>query len=52
MVLDGHHKLRAYARTGVPARTILLCRIEDSWGPPEDRTRFLEEALARYMVRT
>ncbi|MEV4133258.1 hypothetical protein AB0J72_13950 [Dactylosporangium sp. NPDC049742] len=45
VVLDGHHKLVAYARHGVPARVLLLCRVEDSWGPPADRTAFLHEAL-------
>lgn len=43
VVLDGHHKLTAYARAGVPARAVLLSRSEDNWGPPEDRDRFLVE---------
>lgn len=30
VVLDGHHKLEAYLRAGVPARVLLVCRIEDS----------------------
>jgi hypothetical protein len=46
VVLDGHHKLAAYARAGIPARAILLCRLEDTWGPPEDRGRFFREAIA------
>jgi hypothetical protein len=46
VILDGHHKLVAYARSGVPARVLLLCRIEDSWGPPTDRTAFLDEVFA------
>ena len=41
VVLDGHHKLTAYARAGVPARAVLLSRSEDNWGPPEDRDRYL-----------
>jgi len=43
VVLDGHHKLTAYARAGVPARAVLLSRSEDNWGPPEDRDRYLVE---------
>jgi hypothetical protein len=43
VVLDGHHKLTAYARAGVPARVVLLSRSEDNWGPPEDRDRYLVE---------
>jgi hypothetical protein len=42
-VLDGHHKLTAYARAGVPARALLVGRIDDSWGPPQDRTAYLRE---------
>lgn len=44
-VLDGHHRLAAYARMGRPARILLVCRVEDSWGPREDRTRWLREAI-------
>ncbi|MFB7080489.1 hypothetical protein [Streptomyces sp. NPDC056308] len=32
-VLDGHHRLAAYAAAGVPARVLLLSRAEDNWGP-------------------
>ncbi|WAS92803.1 HEAT repeat domain-containing protein [Nannocystis punicea] len=46
VVLDGHHKLAAYARCGVPAPAVLLCRLEDTWGPPGERERwFLQAAL-------
>jgi hypothetical protein len=45
VILDGHHKLVAYARAGVPAKVLLLCRVEDSWGPPTDRTAYLDEVL-------
>lgn len=44
-VLDGHHKLAAYAQRGVPARCLVLCRLEDSWGPPDDREAYLREAM-------
>lgn len=44
VVLDGHHKLAAYARAGVPARTLLVCRIEDTYGPAEDRPRWFLDA--------
>jgi hypothetical protein len=43
VVLDGHHKLTAYTREGVPARALLVSRVADSWGPPQDRTRYLRE---------
>jgi hypothetical protein len=43
MVVDGHHKLLAYARQQVPARALLLCRVEDSWGPPDDRTQWIND---------
>ncbi|MDN3355646.1 hypothetical protein [Actinomadura sp. DC4] len=43
VILDGHHKLTAYARRNIPARALLVCRVEDSWGPPEDRGRWLRE---------
>lgn len=45
VVLDGHHKLDAYAAAGVPARAVLLARIEDCWGPPEERDRYLTEVV-------
>jgi hypothetical protein len=50
VVLDGHHKLAAYARCGVPAPAILLCRIEDSWGPPGERERWLLQAARPHAV--
>jgi hypothetical protein len=46
VVLDGHHKLTAYARVGVPARAVLLSRAENNHGPPEDRDRYLNEVTA------
>ncbi|MEV0293721.1 hypothetical protein [Nocardia sp. NPDC050710] len=39
-VLDGHHKLWAYAHTGTPARALLVLRTEDSW--PDTATDFTE----------
>jgi hypothetical protein len=50
VLLDGHHKLAAYARRGTPARVLLLCRLEDCWGPREDRGRVLREVIARLVV--
>ncbi len=47
-VLNGHHRLEAYAQTGVPARIIAVARIEDSWGPPDEPARYLEEAFALF----
>src|SRR5262245_11187682 len=43
IVLDGHHKLHAHPQQGVPARALLLCRVEASWGPPQERSRWLQE---------
>ncbi|MBI4122018.1 MAG: hypothetical protein HY461_01670 [Parcubacteria group bacterium] len=45
-ILDGHHKMAAYEKAGVPARIIALCREEDCWGNPEDRTAALKNLLA------
>lgn len=50
-VLDGHHKLLAYAAAGVPARVLALFHTGDSWGPPDDRTRWLDAAIAPFGVR-
>jgi hypothetical protein len=46
VVLDGHHKLAAYAEAGVPARAVLVSRVEDNWGPPGERDRFLNEVVS------
>ena len=35
-VLDGHHKLAAYTRRGTPARCLVIARLEDSWGSPDE----------------
>jgi hypothetical protein len=45
VVLDGHHKLTAYADAGIPARAVFVTRLEDNWGPPAERDRFLVEAV-------
>ncbi|MEZ4359544.1 MAG: hypothetical protein R3B48_05140 [Kofleriaceae bacterium] len=44
-VLDGHHKLEAYSRCGVPAHVIALFHLENTWGPREDRSGPLVEAI-------
>jgi hypothetical protein len=46
MLLDGHHKIAAYQRVGRPARVLVICRLEDSWGPREDPSRWLREAFS------
>jgi len=46
IVLDGHHKLLAYTRRHEPARALMLFRVEDSWGPPEDRARWINEVTS------
>jgi hypothetical protein len=46
MVLDGHHKLLAYTTEGRPARALLISRVEDSWGPPDNRTLWLDAVIA------
>jgi hypothetical protein len=50
-VLDGHHKLLAYAAAGVPARVLALFRHDDSWGPPDDRTQWTDAATEPFLVR-
>jgi hypothetical protein len=45
VVLDGHHKLLAYTGENRPARALLISRVEDSWGPPDNRTQWLDEAI-------
>ncbi|MGW9115242.1 hypothetical protein ACWGRV_01150 [Streptomyces sp. NPDC055663] len=44
-VLDGHHKLAAYAAAGVPARVLLLSRAEDNWGPETGWSKAFDEVL-------
>lgn len=46
MVLDGHHKLLAYTTERQPARALLISRVEDCWGPPDNRTQWLDEVTA------
>jgi hypothetical protein len=46
MLLDGHHKLLAYTTEGQPARALLISRVEDSWGPPNNRTQWLDAVTA------
>ncbi|WP_433270893.1 hypothetical protein ACQPZF_11060 [Actinosynnema sp. CS-041913] len=50
VILDGHHRLTAYARAGVPARVLVVSRTADNWGPPEDRSRVLLELLAPFRI--
>jgi hypothetical protein len=51
-VLDGHHKLEAYARCAQAASVIGLFHLESTWGPPEDRARPLIEALRQLRHET
>ncbi|MFJ9680029.1 hypothetical protein ACIRP2_18465 [Streptomyces sp. NPDC101194] len=46
-VLDGHHKLAAYATAGVPARVVLLARAEDNRGPEEGWSAAFAEVLGQ-----
>lgn len=46
-VLDGHHKLEAYARLRRPARVVTVFALDHSSGPPPHRDRFVREALAQ-----
>lgn len=50
VVLDGHHKLTAYAEAGVPARAVFVTRVEDNWGPPGERDRYLNEVVSALPV--
>jgi hypothetical protein len=43
MVLDGHHKLTAYARAGVPARAVLIVQLENCWESRDAPTATLTE---------
>lgn len=49
VTLDGHHRLAAYAAAGVPARAVLVARLEDCWG--EDPDRFLTEAVTPLLAQ-
>ncbi|KAB1144743.1 hypothetical protein F7R91_21145 [Streptomyces luteolifulvus] len=51
-VLDGHHKLLAYAEAGVPARVVVLARLEDNWTPGATWGAGLEEVVARLPAPT
>lgn len=51
VVLDGHHRLAAYAESGVPARAVLVSRVEDNWGPPDERDRYLNEVVTELAPR-
>ncbi|WP_093899473.1 hypothetical protein [Streptomyces sp. Ncost-T10-10d] len=44
-VLDGHHKLAAYAVAGVPAGVLLLSRAEDNWGAEAGWSEAFDEVL-------
>ncbi|MGC4117012.1 MAG: hypothetical protein QM765_21105 [Myxococcales bacterium] len=45
VVLNGHHRLEAYSRTGVPAPIAVFARVADSWGPPETPDQWLLETF-------
>ncbi|MFK7998028.1 MAG: HEAT repeat domain-containing protein [Polyangiales bacterium] len=47
VLLDGHHKMEAYARLKVPASLIALFHLENTWGPREDPARPLLDAIAQ-----
>ncbi|GAA2783982.1 HEAT repeat domain-containing protein [Crossiella cryophila] len=47
-VLDGHHKLAAYAEAGVPARVLLLARGEDNWHPDHGWADRFEAVLGQF----
>lgn len=51
-VLDGHHKLEAYARCKMPAHLIGLFRLEDSWGDPNDRSQHLIEMIRQHQTES
>jgi hypothetical protein len=46
-VLDGHHKLEAYARCQQPAKIICLFYLENTWGPRSDPSGPLVDAIAQ-----
>lgn len=51
VLLDGHHKMEAYARLNEPASLIALFHLDSTWGPREDPSRPLLQALAQLSKR-
>lgn len=43
-ILNGHHRIEACVRSGVPTPIIAVARVADSWGPPEDPEKYLRDA--------
>ncbi len=50
-LLDGHHKLEAYARAGVDAWVVSLFALDHTWGPPDDRAGALRATVQRLAPR-
>jgi hypothetical protein len=46
IMLNGHHRLEAYTREQVPAPFVVVARVADSWGPPDEPDRYLRDAFA------
>ena len=44
-VLNGHHRVEAYARSGVPAPVIAVARASDSWPSQDAPDQYLHEAF-------
>ncbi len=50
-VLDGHHRLAAYAATGGPARVLMISRLEEHWTEDGPWGAVLDESLEPLRVR-
>jgi hypothetical protein len=49
-VLDGHHKLAAYAELGIPARIVVVARLENNWREQGGWGAGLDEVLTPLTV--
>ena len=36
---------------GVPARALMVFRVEDSWGPPDNRTQWIKDVTQPLLAR-
>lgn len=51
-VLDGHHKLAAYARLGIPARALLVSHMDAAYRPMSDNAHCLVDTTATITAPT
>jgi hypothetical protein len=46
ILLNGHHRVEAFARSGLPASIIAIARVADGVGPVNNSEQYLREAFA------